>query len=135
MQMVLDNMTSHLAGVNDPVKKLEKFAMTHLELIEGNPDIAEIIQVELRQSSKFMKEYRNEKFFQYLDIIGDIVKEGQKKGFSKTRSFLLLQKGHFLGRWTRFPDIGYCQVGNNMIFELPPNRSAVIFCPAFWINP
>ena len=97
MQMVLDNMTSHLAGVNDPVKKLEKFAMTHLELIEGNPDIAEIIQVELRQSSKFMKEYRNEKFFQYLDIIGDIVKEGQKKGVFKDEVIPVVAKRAFFG--------------------------------------
>ena len=42
--------------------------------------MAEIIQVELRQSGKFMKEYKNEGFLEYLDIIGDIIIEGQKRG-------------------------------------------------------
>ena len=97
MQMVLDNMMNHLAGIDDPIKKLEKFAMTHLELIEGNPDVAEIIQVELRQSGKFMKEYRNEKFFQYLDIIGNIIKEGQEKGLFKEEIIPIVAKRAFFG--------------------------------------
>ena len=97
MQMVLDNMRSHLAGIDDPIKKLEKFALTHLELIEGNPDVAEIIQVELRQSGKFMKEYRNEKFLQYLDIIGEIVKEGQEKGIFRDEIIPVVAKRAFFG--------------------------------------
>ena len=97
MQMVLDNMRGHLAGIDDPVKKLEKFAMTHLGLIEGNPDVAEIIQVELRQSGKFMKEYRNEKFLQYLDIIEDIIKDGQEKGIFKKEIIPVVAKRAFFG--------------------------------------
>ncbi len=97
MQMVLDNMRFHLTGINDPVKKLEKFAMTHLELIDGNPDVAEIIQIELRQSGKFMKEYRNEKFFQYLDIIEDIVKNGQAQGIFKRDVIPVIAKRAFFG--------------------------------------
>ena len=97
MQMVLDNMRSHLDGIGDPVKKLEKFALTHLELIEENPDVAEIIQVELRQSGKFMKEYRNEKFLQYLDIIEEIVKEGQKDGIFKEDIIPVVIKRAFFG--------------------------------------
>ena len=80
MKVVIDNMVDQISREDDPVKKLEKFALTHLQLIEQNPDMAEIIQVELRQSSKFMKEYKNEKFARYLDLIGEIVLEGQEKG-------------------------------------------------------
>jgi TetR/AcrR family fatty acid metabolism transcriptional regulator len=36
--------------------------------------------VELRQSSKFMKDYHNIKFFEYLDLIGDVIEEGKEKG-------------------------------------------------------
>jgi TetR/AcrR family fatty acid metabolism transcriptional regulator len=63
--------------------KLERFALCHLKLIEQNKDMAEIIQVELRQSSKFMKSYKNEQFAEYLDLIADIVREGQEKGLFK----------------------------------------------------
>ena len=80
MKIVLENMVAQIAKLKDPAEKFEQFALTHLLLIEQNKDIAEIIQVELRQSSKFMKEYRNDQFIRYLDLIGDIIKEGQKKG-------------------------------------------------------
>jgi TetR/AcrR family fatty acid metabolism transcriptional regulator len=42
--------------------------------------LAEIIQVEIRQSSKFMKEYSNQQFREYLNIISKIIKEGQDQG-------------------------------------------------------
>ncbi|MBW2095372.1 MAG: TetR/AcrR family transcriptional regulator [Deltaproteobacteria bacterium] len=80
MKAVLDNMISALSKEADPVKKLHQFALTHLSLIEENKNVAEIIQVELRQSSRFMKEYKNERFAQYLDLIADIIREGQQKG-------------------------------------------------------
>ncbi len=83
MKVVLDNMIEQLSRESDAVKKMERFALAHLKLIELNKNMAEIIQVELRQSSKFMKEYRNEKFLQYLNLIADIIREGQAQGVFK----------------------------------------------------
>ncbi len=80
MRLVLENMESQLSTVEDPAEKLKVFALTHLRLVENNQSMAEIIQVELRQSSKFIKEYRNEQFAKYLDIIAGIIREGQEKG-------------------------------------------------------
>jgi TetR/AcrR family fatty acid metabolism transcriptional regulator len=80
MKGVLDNMMMQISNERDPAKRLQKFALAHLQLIEQNKDMAEIIQVEVRQSSKFMKEYKNEKFLKYLDLIGDIIREGQETG-------------------------------------------------------
>jgi TetR/AcrR family transcriptional regulator, fatty acid metabolism regulator protein len=80
MKVVLQNMVQQLSKEKDPAGKFRRFALTHLRLIELNKNMAEIIQVELRQSSKFMKEYKNEKFMQYLNLIGDIIREGQDQG-------------------------------------------------------
>ena len=80
MQAVLDNMMEQIAREKDPVRKIEKFALTHLKMVEHKKNVAEIIQVELRQSTKFIKEYKNEKFFQYLNLISDIIEEGQAQG-------------------------------------------------------
>jgi TetR/AcrR family fatty acid metabolism transcriptional regulator len=80
MQAVLDNMVAQISRENDPIGKLKRFALIHLQLIEQNKNMAEIIQVELRQSSKFMKEYKNDKFARYLELIADIIREGQEKG-------------------------------------------------------
>jgi len=97
MKVVIDNMVGQISKEDDPVKKLERFALTHLQLIEQNPNMAEIIQVEIRQSSRFMKEYKNEKFAQYLDLIGEIVREGQEKGAFKKEVIPGIAKRAFFG--------------------------------------
>jgi TetR/AcrR family transcriptional regulator, fatty acid metabolism regulator protein len=97
MKAVMDNMVEQISEETDPVKKLEKFALIHLQLIEQNPNMAEIIQVEVRQSSKFMKEYKNEKFVQYLDLIAKIVLEGQEKRIFKKEVIPGMAKRAFFG--------------------------------------
>lgn len=97
MQAVLDNMKSRIVLQTDPARKLEEFAWTHLSLIQKNKDMAEIIQVELRQSGKFMKDYKNEKFIEYLNIIEDIIIEGQKAGLFKENVVPNVAKRAFFG--------------------------------------
>ena len=97
MKAVMDNMVEQISEETDPAKKLEKFALIHLQLIEQNPNMAEIIQVEVRQSSKFMKEYKNEKFVQYLDLISEIVREGQEKHIFKKEVIPGMAKRAFFG--------------------------------------
>lgn len=97
MTVVLENMMEQLAQEEDVVRKIEKFALTHLKLIELNKNMAEIIQVELRQSTKFMKEYKNEKFLQYLNVIAEIIREGQAKGIFKNDVIPGVAKRAFFG--------------------------------------
>lgn len=80
MKTVIDSVKSQVDLETDPLSKIKAYARAHLALIENNREMAEVIQVELRQSTKFMKEYHNEKFLEYIDIISDIVREGQKQG-------------------------------------------------------
>lgn len=97
MKEVLDNMKKQISLESDPLKKIEKFALVHLKLIQDNKDIAEIIQVELRQSSKFMKNYHNIKFLEYLDLIGNIIQEGQEKGLVREDILPGIAKRAFFG--------------------------------------
>lgn len=97
MKAVLENMVRRISEERDAVKKIEVFALTHLRLIELNKNMAEIIQVELRQSSKFMKEYKNEKFMQYLNLISDLVREGQEQGIFREDIIPDIAKRAFFG--------------------------------------
>lgn len=97
MKAVLENMVQEVSREKDAIRKIERFALSHLRLIELNKNMAEIIQVELRQSSKFMKEYKNEKFLQYLNLIGDVIKEGQEKGVFKKGVIPEIAKRAFFG--------------------------------------
>ena len=97
MKEVLDNMKKQISLESDPLKKIQRFALVHLKLIEDNKDMAEIIQIELRQSSKFMKNYHNEKFVQYIDLIGDIIQEGKEKGLIRKDIIPGIGKRAFFG--------------------------------------
>lgn len=97
MQEVLDNMEKQISSESNPLAKIEKFAFLHLRLIQDNKDMAEIIQVELRQSDKFMKDYHNEKFAKYLDLIGTIIQEGKEKGLFREDVIPGIAKRAFFG--------------------------------------
>jgi TetR/AcrR family transcriptional regulator, fatty acid metabolism regulator protein len=81
MQMLNERLRQELARTEGPtVIKLRKCLQLHLLLAIEAPDLAEFITVELRQSSKFIKEYDNQKFHEYLEIVVDVIKEGQRAG-------------------------------------------------------
>lgn len=64
----------------DPRKKLEVFILSHLTTMKKNKYLAEVVQIELRQTTKLVKDYRNTKFNEYIDIIAEIIEEGQRQG-------------------------------------------------------
>jgi len=64
----------------DPLDKIRAFARFHMSQVEEHRALASVLQVELRLSNKFMKEYHPQRLREYLDIIGEIVREGQSKG-------------------------------------------------------
>lgn len=80
LEQIIRNLRVEIRQEKDPVEKLRKFIQTHLELVNRNPDLAVVLQVELRQSNKFMKEYVPAKFIDYLNLIAEIIREGQAQG-------------------------------------------------------
>lgn len=73
-------MREELAKTQDPVEKLRIFASNHLNLILKKRELAEVMQVEVRQSPKFMREYVSKIFMEYINFIRGIVQEGQDQG-------------------------------------------------------
>jgi TetR/AcrR family transcriptional regulator, fatty acid metabolism regulator protein len=69
-----------LENITDPLEKLIKFCDNHLTITESDRALAEVMQVELRQSNKFMREYKNKHFLAYLNLIADIITQGQQQG-------------------------------------------------------
>ncbi len=81
---LIEQVSQALAMEPDPRKQLEIFATRHLMTMKKNKNLAEVIQIELRQSTKLIKEYRNNKFSEYIDIISTIIKTGQAQGIYRT---------------------------------------------------
>ena len=66
------------------VARIRRLILLHLQIASIAPDLAEFITVELRQSSRFVKEYDNPKFSEYLRVLRDLVEEGQRDGSIRT---------------------------------------------------
>ncbi len=89
-------MREELNKIDDPKEKLRIFAFRHLNLILDNRNLAEVIQVELRQSAKFMREYVNKVFLEYLNLVSAVIREGQEKGiFRKDVSPGIIKRAFF----------------------------------------
>jgi len=97
MAAILQRVSSEIRQESHPAAKLRRFALAHLRLVEEHKELAEIIQVEIRQSSKFMKEYKNVQFSQYLNLISEIIKEGQAKGVFRADILPGVAKRAFFG--------------------------------------
>jgi TetR/AcrR family fatty acid metabolism transcriptional regulator len=77
---IVENMRIELEKEKDALQKIKRFAILHLSIIAEQPSLAEVLGVEVRQSSKFMKEYINKPFIEYLNLIRSIIIEGQESG-------------------------------------------------------
>ena len=81
MREILIRFEEALKKINDPLEQLKVFIREYFELIEEDTDLSDVFQVELRQSSKFLKDYHNQQFANYLNIIADIIDSGKEIGF------------------------------------------------------
>jgi TetR/AcrR family fatty acid metabolism transcriptional regulator len=91
------NIKRELSKCHDPVEKIRIFAFQHLNMIGENQEWAEVAQVELRQSSKFMREYVKDHYIDYLNIFAYVIREGQEKGIFKEDINTGIAKRAFFG--------------------------------------
>jgi TetR/AcrR family fatty acid metabolism transcriptional regulator len=80
MDQMLAGLGERLEGAESPEERIRRFARFHFEQVRTHRAAAEVLQVELRLSHKFLKEYRPEKLWAYLGVFGAIVREGQESG-------------------------------------------------------
>ena len=76
---LVEQVTALLEKEDDPRKMLEIFIRKHLAEMKKNRNLAEVIQIELRQTNKLIKDYRNNQFSEYLNIVSAIIKKGQQE--------------------------------------------------------
>jgi TetR/AcrR family fatty acid metabolism transcriptional regulator len=79
MKQVNDKLRQAIAG-KPPAEQLRAFIQAYLQLVSDEPTAAEVLTIELRQSSKFMKEYDNPQFVDFLRMLGGIIADGQARG-------------------------------------------------------
>lgn len=80
MGVLLAGLREALDGLTDPFERVRAFARYHFRQVQEHHALAEVLQIELRLSNKFLKEYRPEKLWEYLGVFADIVRDGQRLG-------------------------------------------------------
>lgn len=79
-EQALAHARTVLAEIDEPAEKLKQIVRGHLEMYARDRDLAVVFQVELRSSTKFMEQFSATKVTEYLDLIGSIIAEGQRRG-------------------------------------------------------
>ncbi|RUM35852.1 MAG: TetR family transcriptional regulator, partial [Desulfobulbus sp.] len=75
---LIDQVKTLIDQEENPQKMLEIFINRHLAEMKKNKNLAEVIQIELRQTNKIIRDYRNNNFSEYVNIISTIIKKGQE---------------------------------------------------------
>jgi len=73
-----------VAAERDPLAKVRKIVALHFRVLEENPELAEVLQVELRQGQKFFRGASAHEVSAYFgvinDVINDVLEEGAASG-------------------------------------------------------
>lgn len=77
---LLTYLETELPRVATASHRLQRIIELQLGLLDGERDLAEVVTIILRQSTKLMKEHAAPKFNAYLDVIARVIDEGQATG-------------------------------------------------------
>ncbi|PYM77372.1 MAG: TetR family transcriptional regulator [Candidatus Rokuibacteriota bacterium] len=69
-----------VAAERDPLAKIRKIVALHFKVLEDNPELAEVVQVELRQGQKFFRGASAHEVSAYFTVINDVLEEGAAAG-------------------------------------------------------
>ncbi len=76
---ILDKIIDKVKKENDILKKIRIIIKGHLEFMEKNPDLANFLQIQLRQSKREIRIRIKNIMRKYYSIIGNILKQGIEK--------------------------------------------------------
>jgi TetR/AcrR family transcriptional regulator, fatty acid metabolism regulator protein len=80
MVPLINRMREAMSAKATATEKIAAFIRTHLTFVERNPDMANLLEVEMRFCSKFILGYHGGRFKEYLDLIAAALVEGQIAG-------------------------------------------------------
>jgi TetR/AcrR family transcriptional regulator, fatty acid metabolism regulator protein len=69
-----------IAEEPDAVSKLRRLIRLHFQILEDDPQLAEVVQVELRQGQKLFRGAASQEISAYFALIGSVFEEGAAAG-------------------------------------------------------
>src|SRR5919108_1975549 len=74
------HVREEIAAEPDAVAKIRRLVALHFGVLEKDPALAEVVQVELRQGHKFFRGASAHEVSAYFELIGAVLEEGQAAG-------------------------------------------------------
>jgi TetR/AcrR family fatty acid metabolism transcriptional regulator len=69
-----------IAEEPDAIAKVRRLVYVHFDMLERNPELAEVVQVELRQGQKFFRGPATQEIAGYFALIASVLEEGVAAG-------------------------------------------------------
>ena len=80
MAAFVAHVRAEIAREPDAVSKIRRLVARHFAVLEDDPDVAEVVQVELRQGHKFFRGASAHEVSAYFDLITSVLEEGVASG-------------------------------------------------------
>ena len=80
MAEFVDALRKATAGEPDAAAKVRRLVSLHFRMLEENPALADVVQVELRQGQKFFRGASGQEIGAYFALIGSVLEEGVAEG-------------------------------------------------------
>ena len=124
---LIDQVRVLLDKEDDPRKMLEIFITKHLTEMKKNRNLAEVIQIELRQTNKLVRDYRNNRFAEYVNIVSSIIRKGQEENIFRQDILPGIAKRAIFGALDEISRIWNLNLGTNYTVEETARQVADIF--------
>ncbi|MFP7755830.1 TetR/AcrR family transcriptional regulator [Thermodesulfobacteriota bacterium B35] len=124
---LIDQVRVLLDKEDDPRKMLEIFITKHLTEMKKNRNLAEVIQIELRQTNKLIRDYRNNRFAEYVNIVSTIIKKGQEEKIFRQDILPGIAKRAIFGALDEISRIWNLNLDTNYTVEETARQVADIF--------
>lgn len=77
---LIEVLNAEIEATQGAEERIRRIVEVQLGLLEGRRDLAEVVTVNLRQSSRLLKQYAAPRFGQYLETIAAVIADGQRQG-------------------------------------------------------
>ncbi|MEM9195180.1 MAG: TetR/AcrR family transcriptional regulator [Myxococcota bacterium] len=77
---LIEFLRTEIGKIGSVEGQIRRIVEVQLGLLEDQRDLAEVVTVNLRQSSRLLKQYAQPLFTEYLEVIASVFAEGQAQG-------------------------------------------------------
>jgi len=96
-KQIFDRFREDVKGAENALEKLRKLVFRHLDEFQRDRNMAVVYQVEIHQNSRLVEKQLKEMSKMYLNIVTEIVEQGQQEGTIRKELYVGLVKRYILG--------------------------------------